>query len=239
MVPPAGIRKFFVEQVAGVPPCDTPYLYGNPRSARRALADIFRGAYNHPVQRDTKANLIFLSVFLALSLPGAVILFKKKLEPGTPAAFMPPAVRTRLPYLSPMDAPDLQRYVPERTGAWVAEVARAHGYPNVASADGLPVISEGRRVQLVGTAPENRAGLMIWDDASTKVVITDGTGHPVEVRQTETIAVPEPVRKELIVAGFSKPPHHVLWVDAVPHERPERLRVHMGDSDESVPRFTK
>ena len=34
------------------------------------------------MKRETRVNLIFLIAFLAISLPGAVILFRKKLEPN-------------------------------------------------------------------------------------------------------------------------------------------------------------
>jgi hypothetical protein len=191
------------------------------------------------VRRDTRANLIFLGVFLALSLPGAVILFKKKLDPSTPPAFMPPATRTRLPYMSPEEAPDLQRFVPERTGEWVRRIAREHGYDGVAMADGVPVVSEGRRVQLLGSRQEGerRVGLLIWDegvaDPGAIAVATDG-GAPVPVRDSAVVQVPADVRKELMIAGYPKPPRQVAWVEVVVPGKATALRV----EQQFVPVFT-
>ena len=77
--------------------------------------------------RETRANLVFLALFLAVCLPGAVILFKKKMQPGAVPLGMPDFVRRRLPYLVPLPTPDDQviRVIPPQTGAWVSELSRA------------------------------------------------------------------------------------------------------------------
>ncbi len=78
------------------------------------------------MKRETRVNLIFLGVFLALSIPGGVLLFKKKLEPGAGRMSTPDFVKTRLPFMVPFDTPDdrVARYVPELTGKWIDGLVR-------------------------------------------------------------------------------------------------------------------
>src|SRR2546423_11645880 len=90
------------------------------------------------VKRETGANLIFISVFLCLTIPGAVILFKKKLDPAAPPMFMPDFVRRRLPYMASQLSPEqVARYVPYLTGQWVSELSRER-------AGGSPGLMAGR-----------------------------------------------------------------------------------------------
>src|SRR6059058_3584016 len=98
------------------------------------------------MSRETRANLIFLVVFLAISLPGAVLLVKKKAEPGAPAMSMPDYVRQRLPYMAPQRTADsVIRVVPELTGEWVEQVNRGQGGgPAVLMKGHLPLISDDR-----------------------------------------------------------------------------------------------
>ena len=141
--------------------------------------------------------------------------------------------------MSPEEAPDLQRFVPERTGEWVARIARQHGYDGMAMLDGMPVVSAARRVQLLGSREENgrRVDLLIWDedvaDPGTIAVATEG-GTPVTVRESAVLALPADVRKELIIAGYPKPPRQVAWVEVIAPGKATGLRV----GQESVPIFT-
>ncbi len=74
---------------------------------------------------ETRANLLFLILFLAISVPGAVILVKKKMQAGAAPMSMPDAVLRRLPYMSPLQTPaEVKRFVPARTGEWIATLAR-------------------------------------------------------------------------------------------------------------------
>src|SRR4051794_39962704 len=93
------------------------------------------------MQRETRANLIFLGVFLMVSIPGAVVLFRKKLDPASPPMFMPDFVRRRLPYMASQQSPQqVVRYVPELTGNWVTEITRER-------AGGSAVLTVGRQQQ--------------------------------------------------------------------------------------------
>jgi hypothetical protein len=91
------------------------------------------------VRRETRVNLIFLVAFLALSLPGAVILFRKKLDPGAPRMDQPDMMVTRLPYMAPLPAPTGVKWVvPDRTracGAGGAAVGAGHLSGSFASGD--------------------------------------------------------------------------------------------------------
>lgn len=210
------------------------------------------------VTKETRANLWFLTIFLALTLPGGVILFKKKLDPSSHLMYMPDSPRHRLPYNSPEEAGDLKRYVPEKTGEWVTELAGRHGYTSVLSRDRLPVMLGGRRWQLIGTRAEEggtRADLLLWGGEPPNLAVewsvTEGAGAtPGRAEAAEPLVIPEAVRKELVKGGFPKPPKEASWVRVVfPGLTPSSssradARIEMrettptGIRSDSVPLFT-
>src|ERR1043165_6278319 len=81
------------------------------------------------MKRETRANLLFLCIFLAISLPGAVILFKKKMDSSAPPMWMAEGIRPRLPYMAPEVTPGVEvtRVIPDKTWRWVEQVNHAHG----------------------------------------------------------------------------------------------------------------
>src|SRR5690242_16988642 len=116
------------------------------------------------MRRETRANLLFLVIFLIVSVPGAVILFKKKMDPAAPPLFMPDYVKTKLPYMAPQRTPDsVVRYVPELTGQWVQQLTKAHGITSVLMRGHVPVESDDRIVQLIDLNRDQLA-LLIWAD---------------------------------------------------------------------------
>jgi hypothetical protein len=166
--------------------------------------------------RETRANLIFLAIFLAISLPGAVMLVKKKSEPGAPAMSMPDYVRQRLPYMAPQRTPDsVIRVVPELTGRWVDAVNREQGGgPAVLMNGHVPLISDDRAVQVVSISKE-RVFLLIWDEGATVEKVwadMDGTRIDGQVQAMRKPVLPEAVRKELMYGGVIRPPREVEWV---------------------------
>jgi hypothetical protein len=175
------------------------------------------------VTKETRVNLWFLAIFLAITLPGGVILFKKKLDPASPLMYMPDRPRQRVPYNSPEEAGDLKRYVPEKTGKWVTDLAKGHGYASVLSRDGLPVMLGGRRWQLIGVREEDqgtRADLLLWDreqpNSAVEWSATEGSGAVSgRAESSAPMDVPEAVRKELGYGGFPKPPREVTWVSVM------------------------
>ena len=166
--------------------------------------------------RETRANLIFLAIFLAISLPGAVMLVKKKTEPGAPPMSMPDYVRQRLPYMAPQRTPDsVIRVVPELTGQWVEATNRELAEGPVVLMNGhVPLISDDRAVQVVSIA-KDRVFVLVWDeDAAVEKVWAEGDGKRIDAQAqgTRKIALPEDVRKELMYGGMIKPPREVQWL---------------------------
>src|SRR6184192_356162 len=124
------------------------------------------------MKRETRANLIFLSVFLAISLPGAVILFKKKLDPRAPPMFMPDYVKRRLPYMAPQRTPADQvvRFVPDLTGQWVDQLNQTYGSrgAQVLMNRRQAITSDDHLIQLVSVIRVNSittVHLIAWDDS--------------------------------------------------------------------------
>src|SRR5258706_12692966 len=103
------------------------------------------------MKQETRVNLIFLAIFLAISLPGAVILFKSKLDPSAAPMYLPDPVRQRLPYMAPQGTPDqVARVVRPLTGQWVEKLTRRQGEGEVLIRKRLPVLSDDHLLQ--GTA---------------------------------------------------------------------------------------
>lgn len=204
------------------------------------------------VKRETRANVIFIVVLLAATVPGGIIVFKRKLDPSAPTNALPESRRTNLVYISPMDAPELQRYVPELTGRWVEQLAADHGYSHVAMEDELPIVSSRRGVQWIGvksTESGKDAALVVWDDAvrsADEVVVSanGADGSALKIKEFDRIPIPENVRKELVYGGFPKPPKEVAWVvvslpDSLGNANMRTLQVKYSGGDEIVRVFTK
>ena len=181
------------------------------------------------VTRETRINLWFLAIFLVISLPGAVILFIKKLDPSAPRMDEPDAVLTRLPYMTP--APSLSKVrwmVPPVTYRWLTELTQKKTGGTMASAlppgpEWEPVISADHRVQVMSTSTRNgmtHLALAVWDspsadDASRVKLAFQVSGHdvPIEIVQTDSVEIPGPVRHELVSLGYSHPPARIEWID--------------------------
>jgi len=178
------------------------------------------------MRRDTRANLIFLLIFLGVSLPGAVILFKKKLDPTAAPLGMPDFVRKRLPYMVPLPTPDEQviRVVPPLTGEWVSQLARERaGGAAVLTRGPLPITSNDRIVQLVAMRDEAAATtvfLLAWEggygqDATRYRVTATSAGESMtgRVASATAIPMPTPVKRELMSGGYIKPSANVTWIE--------------------------
>lgn len=195
---------------------------------------------------ETRANLIFLFIFLCLTLPGAVVLFKKKLDPAAPPMFMPDYVRRRLPYIASQQAPaQVERYVPEKTGQWVTGLNRDHGGgAEVLMPGRQPLISDDRKLQVTQIhcdAGRTTVYLIVWDadeisqaPQNAPQVVVGGADFTGAVATSQVISLPAPIKQELMNEGVIQPPHSVTFLTLTfPHplcDTPFTLQVLHGNS---------
>jgi len=182
------------------------------------------------VKRDTRINIWFLAIFLAICLPGAVILFRKKLNPNARPIFMSDEMEHRLPYMAPGPTPPgrvrvvppgtwafLQKLVSQKTGEkQVASESAANGEPT-------PILSDDRQLQVVAVRKNGDKAivdLVSWDDGSSEEAAKYSAsieigGHSEEAKVTAVEAVPldEPVRRDLMNYGEIMPPKRIIWLE--------------------------
>ena len=181
------------------------------------------------MKRETRTNVIFLVVLLALTLPGAVMMFVRKLQPNQRMNYEPQGIRLTEAYNNPQTATSSAiRQFPPKTLAWTAaSYAAESGRPPLryvaAGGREQPVISQGRRFELLGYAPPAGGGpatldVLFWsnDFAAGDAAITGrasfadaAAARPVASATARTLVVPEAVVQELLDEGFSKPPRRV------------------------------
>lgn len=178
--------------------------------------------------RETRLNLWFLAIFLVISLPGAVILFIKKLDPAASRMDEPDAVQTQLPYMAPAPAPPETRWmVPPVTHRWLAELTQQKtGGPIVSAVppgpEWEPVISADHHLQIMSVHAESGSihlALIIWDSRSSDdpnrlklSMHVGGRDLPTLAVRTESVEIPAPVRHELVNLGYAHPPAQVEWI---------------------------
>lgn len=71
------------------------------------------------MKRETKINIVFAVLLVALVAPGGVILFKKKSQPGERAIGSPDPVRTTTAWMDPYPAGNVERLAPVLALQWV------------------------------------------------------------------------------------------------------------------------
>jgi hypothetical protein len=182
-----------------------------------------RLTYADGMTQEVRNNLIFLAIFLAISLPGAVILFKKKLDPNAAPMYLPaPAYTDRL-FNDPSPAPpDAARVVPPLTQQWLAELRG----PSPQSATAVPLFEPAmdptHNAQLLALwrdAGTVNATLILWDipvpgsDDAIKVNLVTSSGVvDAHARTASRVELPIPIRRELQDRGFVSPPVAVTVV---------------------------
>lgn len=184
------------------------------------------------MKRDTRINLLFLALFLAISLPGAVILFKKKLDPNAARMDQPDAIVRQLPYMAPMPVPPgVKLIVPPRTRQWLGDLSNRldHG-ANLLSASNdpqrwQPVISDDHVFQVVSVS-DSGAGtmlsLLVWDASLESeaadyrfTAVLQGESVPARIQSCRPVPVPDEIKRELMGLKLIRPPAKVTWVDVV------------------------
>ena len=189
------------------------------------------------MKRDTRINLLFLAGFLAISLPGAVVLFRKKLDPNAARMDQPDAVVSRLPYMAPpLARPGVKWVVPPRTQAWLEQLNRQHGGKRALlfsrSDPWSPVISDDHLMQVVDLSRDSsgaHTSIVLWDAPQDPAshpefsLSSPGTeAQPGRLESFETVVVPEPVKRELMGMNEVQPPARIArakvtfanWPDA-------------------------
>lgn len=191
---------------------------------------------------ETRVNLIALAVIVAVMMPGAVILFQKKMRPGARAILgQPDPVRRVVPYMEPLETPVHERVVPPATWAWVEGLARQFGVERPLVEGTRPVMSERRLVQVLDANP-TRAVLLVWKGVNAASL----RAEPGKIQGVAEQVVPAEVRKELQEAGYIDPAKKVAVVDLALADkqagRPIRIRIKQEDGngkwDDFVTLFT-
>ncbi len=178
--------------------------------------------------REAKFNLWFLLAFLLISLPGLVILVRKKMQPDARSMAEASYVRPSDTYNNPLPTRSKGvRTVPPQTFAWVEDLAAEHlGHPPLrhVAAGGRrePVMSRQRRFELLDV--QERDGhpvviLLAWqpDFGAQRVnslhASAPGLGSLAETH-IQPVAVPGHVIDELKDEGFVLPPARtaVVWL---------------------------
>lgn len=176
-----------------------------------------------PMRKETRFNLIFLALFLAVSLPGAAMLFRSKLDPEARIMYYPPSVRKTLAYMVPHEtAGDVVRTQPREVMEFVAETGRSFGGREPLRATGAggrirPFLSNGRHYELLDIRPADEGvevDLLLWHPRANPLDISTAAvdaGDDWEVRNVmgRQQAIPKPVRETMREAGYTKPPQTV------------------------------
>ena len=179
------------------------------------------------VKRDTRMNLLFLACFLAISLPGAVILFRKKLDPNSARMDQPDAVVQKLPYMAPpLARPGVRWVVPALTQDWLTKLNQQHGGGPalLSSRPGMwsPVISGDHLMQVAELSQESagaHASIILWDTSANpasnsefSLFAAGAASQSGRVDSVQMIAVPEPLKRELMSMNEVQPPVQIAWM---------------------------
>ncbi|HYO08935.1 MAG TPA: hypothetical protein VER17_08175 [Tepidisphaeraceae bacterium] len=206
--------------------------------------------------KESRHNLIFITVLLALTLPGGVMLFRKKLaQEAVRSNSLPDPVPRTVAYMSPAETPPgMRRVVPQRVAAWTDGLVRQFAGESAVRApavDGLPLMSRQRAFQVLALnrdREEIHVLVLLWDKGQTgpetRWSLAGESPRPLRVQWSERVPLPEPVRDELGVNGILVPPKSLLLQRLV-LPAAEKLTVltlvgenGTSDSVDIVPSFT-
>jgi len=212
--------------------------------------------------RETRSNLIFIAVILAILTPGAVILFRKKLQPTLKPMGMPEAVQREVAYMSPLATPPGKKRVePPQTARWLetlvrdrigdAEKLQGRTILRPADADGLPLMSDKKTFQLVAVEPlesQVRLWMLLWEhnperEETWSVKLAD-SADSFKIIDTRPVELPDIVREELGETGVTKPPHEIVWQELlIPKSADGTIHLQRGSRGNAdfvnfVPSFT-
>jgi hypothetical protein len=209
--------------------------------------------------KETRYNLIFLVIVIVVLLPGAIFLFRKKMDPNARRADLPDAVPRTVAFMDPQPLPPgMRRVAPPKTVQWLHELAReragADASSNLVDSDGLPLMSDDKTFQVVAIKQDRETThiwLACWDpvdeeffrSAEWSLALHD-RALPAKSGAVESIPIPNPVRDELGENGLLKPPKTLAWRELIfPRQSAETWRLSGRSSAKTdhlvfVPSFT-
>ena len=179
--------------------------------------------------RESRNNLIFLAILLALLTPGAVILFRKKLQPTLRPMSEPDPVPRTIAYMSPQETPPgMTRVEPPHLAEWKATLLPASSRERGVrprDARGLPLMSQKKTFEVLCVESQS-VWVILWNAPpdGTPAWETGGVEH------SESVAIPSLVRDELGEAGVLAPPKTVI-VQSIRFQGglPKKLALRRGD----------
>ena len=208
------------------------------------------------MKQENRANIWFLTFFVALSLPGVIILVHKKYTTKTsPALLYPDSMTGRLAYMVPLPVPpDATFFVPPLTRAWVDQVDQEQNSQDTAlplhrvdeRGDPVPLLSNDHQVQITRLDRSNaiiRCSGLIWQEAAAADLpdlAVNGPQAAGRLLQEQVVSVPQNIREELMACGYPRPPKLVVWFRAaIPATPPvPALRIHFGAGGATVSTVT-
>ena len=158
------------------------------------------------MKKETRNNVIFLGLFLLISVPGAVRLFIKKLDPEAKPMYLPDPTPHVAAYNYPIGvATRVERVVPAEVADFTARVAAL--VPGERPADGVPILTEDRLAEVLTVDAAGRPmSLLVWR-AAREVVVEGG-----EVEVLPPVTVPAEAFLALRDTGWPVPPQQATPV---------------------------
>ncbi len=179
------------------------------------------------MKSETRANWIFLAIFMLIMGPGLIILTRKAYKKGA-AGMNPPAPKTVVAYNNPNPQnPMLPRVVPPETNAFVESIAYRllklqPELKRVKLPDGKPIMSEKLSLECIAIGAGTRnyyVGLVGWDRNLAPlpsiydfVARREGEDVPAKMAAYEQLNMPIDARSELQQHGYFLPPDSVMWI---------------------------
>jgi hypothetical protein len=172
--------------------------------------------------RETRYNLIFLAVILAILIPGGVKLFRKKLDPNATMMYLPDPVAVESAYIdSDQSNPRTKRIVPPVTSGWISQFTEQQwpeGLPWSSVVRHRGIVSQKRTFEAAASSDadgKRHAGLVLWNDRAVEVlgsVSATWGGKNAKVTPGAVVSVPKDVRHELQNLGYVRPPGSIAWI---------------------------
>lgn len=180
------------------------------------------------MKSETRANWIFLAIFMCVMGPGLIMLTAKAYKKGA-AGMSPPAPKTTVAYMNPTPQnPSLPRVLPPQTGSFIDSIAARliDMHKGIIRVDrnekSVPVLSAQRSLELVAAGPRGGTfsiALVGWHkdflplpDLYQFKAIRGQAAAPVKLIGYEQQLLPIDVRAELQKYGYLLPPDGVVWM---------------------------